>query len=385
MLTISNLPWTRALRTAAVLLAAATLAACGSEAAPLPIARPAIVVQPTAAGALQAQTYAGEVRPRYEAAVGFRVGGKIVERAVDVGARVGKGDLLMRIDPSDVALGAAAATAGRAQAEADHALAKAELERHRELFERRYISKSLLDVRQAAYDATAARLRQARAQASEAGNQAAYATLRADTDGTVTAVLAEPGQVVAAGTPVLRIARDAEIEVAIDVPENRVAEFVVGQPAQIEVWALGKARRTGTVREVSPQADPMSRTYPVRIAIADPTGLKYGMTARIGVARALPAGEVLVPLSAIDELDGKVAVWRVDPKSHKVERRAVEVVRYGEDGALVRGLDTGAWIVAAGVHKLDPGQVIAPIDAKNRTVDLRAAGTPGTAAPIAQL
>lgn len=382
MLTMSNLPWTRALRTTALLLAVATLNACGSEAAPVPVARPAIVVQPSAAGALQAQSYAGEVKPRYEAAVGFRVGGKIVERAVDVGARVGKGDLLMRIDPSDVALGAAAATAGRAQAEADHALAKAELERHRELFERRYISKSLLDVRQAAYDAAAARLRQARAQASEAGNQAAYATLRADTDGTVTAVLAEPGQVVAAGTPVLRIARDEEFEVAINVPENRVAGFVVGQPAQIEVWALGNARRAGTVREVSPQADPMSRTYPVRIAVGDATGLKYGMTARIGVARALPAGEVLVPLAAIDELDGKVAIWSVDPKLHTVERRVVEVVRYGEDGALVRGLDAGAWIVAAGVHKLDPGQVIAPIDAKNRSVELKPRKP---AAPVAQL
>ena len=363
---------TSSLRTTALILAILTLVACGSEAAPAPIARPAIVVQPTAAGALQAQTYAGVVRPRYEAAVGFRVGGKIVERAVDVGARVGKGVVLMRIDPSDVALGAAAATAGRGQAEADHALAKAELERHRELYERPYISKSLLDVRQAAYDATAARLRQARAQASEAGNQAAYATLRADTDGTVTAVLAEPGQVVGAGTPVLRIARDEEVEVAIDVPENRVAEFVVGQTAQIEVWALGNARRTGTVREVSPQADAMSRTYPVRIAVGDATGLKYGMTARIGLARALAAGEMLVPLSAIDELDGKGAVWRVDPASHKVERRAIEVVRYGEDGALVRGLDPGAWIVAAGVHKLDPGQVIAPIDARNRAVSLSA-------------
>ncbi len=372
-------------RLVALAIAAAVLAGCGSQAAPAPQARPAIVVQPQSAGALQAQTYSGEVKPRYEASVGFRVGGKIVERSVDVGAKVIKGALLMRLDPSDTALGAAAATAGRAQAEADLALAKAELERHRALYTRKYISKSLLDVRQAAYDASAARARQARAQASEAGNQAAYATLRADSDGTVTAVLADAGQVVAAGTPVLRIAREGEVEVAIDVPESRVAEFAVQQPAQIEVWALGKARRTGTVREVSPQADPMSRTYPVRIALDDPSGLKFGMTARVGVARALPAGEVLVPLAAIDELDGKTAVWRVEPATFKVERRAVGVIRYREDGALVTGLDADAWIVAAGVHKLDPGQVIAPIDAKNRAVSLTGKGAGGAGRPVAEL
>lgn len=365
----------RSVRLVTLALTAAVLVGCGSEVAPVPSPRPAIVVQPQAAGALQAQTYAGEIKPRYEASVGFRVGGKIVERSVDVGAKVSKGSLLMRIDPSDTALGAAAATAGRAQAEADHALAKSELESHRELYKRRYISKSLLDARQAAFDASAARLRQARAQASEAGNQAAYATLRADNDGIVTAVLADAGQVVAAGTPVLRIAREGEIEVSIDVPENRVAEFAVDQPARIEVWALGNARRTGRVREVSPQADPMSRTYPVRIALDDATGLKYGMTARVGVARELPAGEVLVPLAAIDELDGKTAVWLVAPATGRVDRRAVEVLKYREDGALVRGLDTGAWIVAAGVHKLDPGQVIAPIDSKNRVVSLNSRST----------
>jgi len=182
----------------------------------------------------------------------------------------------------------------------------------------------------------------------------------------------------AAGTPVLRIARKGEIEVSIDVPENRVAEFAVDQPAQIEVWALGNARRAGRVREVSPQADPLSRTYPVRIALDDATGLKYGMTARVGVARELPAGEVLVPLAAIDELDGKTAVWFVAPATGKVDRRAVEVLKYREDGALVRGVGAGAWIVAAGVHKLDPGQVIAPIDAKNRAVKMTSRNTQAT-------
>ncbi len=353
---------------------------CSKPELPAPTPRPAIVVQPEGAGTLQAQTYAGEVKPRFEAAVGFRIAGKIVERAVDAGARVSKGQLLMRLDPGDVALGATAALAGRAQAEADHALARSELDRHRQLFERKYISKSLLDARQSAFDATAARLRQASAQSTEAGNQAAYATLRADTDGIVTAVLAEPGQVVAAGTPVLRVARNEEIEVAINVPENRVTEFKVDQPARIEVWALGNARRDGRVREVSPQADPMSRTYPVRIAIDDASGLKYGMTARVGVARPLPPGEVLVPLASIDQLDGKTAVWRVDPVTSKVARHVVEVVNYREDGALVRGLDADAWIVAAGVHKLDAAQRIAPIDARNRAVVLGDQGKPPAAA-----
>lgn len=358
------------------------LAACGKEEAPKPAVRPAIVVQAKTAGAESGQIYAGEVRPRYEASPGFRISGKIIERRVDVGARVKRGDVLMRIDAGDVALGASAASAAQAQAQADLALARAELARHRKLFDRNYISKSLLDTRQAAFDAASARLRQARAQASEAGNQTGYASLRADTDGLVTAVLAEPGQVVAAGTPVLRIAREGEVEIAIDVPEKRIAGFKTGQQAVVEIWALDNVRRTGIVREVSPQADAMSRTFPVRIAVKDATGLQYGMTARVGLTRPQAAGEVLVPLSAIDGIDGKTAVWRVAPATRKVARVEVAVLSYREDGALVSGLDADAWIVAAGVHKLESGQEIAPIDAKNRAVAVSGAGT---ASPVTTL
>ncbi len=358
------------------------LAACGKEELPKPAVRPAIVVQAQTAGAASGQIYTGEVRPRHEASLGFRIAGKIIERRVDVGARVQRGDVLMRIDAGDVALGASAASAAQAQAEADTALARAELQRHRELYQRKYISKSLLDIKQAGFDAASARSRQARAQASEAGNQTGYASLRADGDGTVTAVLAEPGQVVAAGTPVLRMAREGEVEIAINVPEKRIAGFKTGQPAVIEIWALDNARRPGTVREVSPQADPMSRTFPVRIALDNAEGLQYGMTARVGLSRPQATGEVLVPLSAIDGIDGRTAVWRVAPATRTVARAEVRVISYREDGALVSGLDDDAWIVAAGVHKLEPGQEIAPIDTKNRAVALSGTGTP---TPVATL
>lgn len=292
--------------------------------------------------------YSGEVRARLESVVGFRVGGKMTERLVDAGTRIKAGQPLARIDPADARLAAT-------QAEANAALAQSDFRRAQELRDKNFVS-------QAALDARASAARAAEAQAQLTRNQTAYTTLLADAPGVVAAVLAEPGQVVAAGQGVMRIARDGEREVAIALPENALATIRPGAPATVKLWADGKAY-PGKVREIAPAADPATRTFAARISIigAD-AALPIGMSATVGFARS-GAQTILVPLSAIFQNDGKPAVWVIDKES-KVELRAVDVERYADQGAVVRtGLNDGETIVAAGAFKLTAGEkvrVVAP-------------------------
>ena len=198
--------------------------------------RPALVVQPLTAGASQ-DVFPGEVRARYEPELGFRIAGKISQRKVDVGDRVSKGDVLATLDTDDVNLQLDAARARFASAQADHKLARTELDRHQALLERQVISRSQYDAVESRFDAAQAQLRQARANLNVARNQTDYATLQAPQDGVIAQRRAEAGQVVAAGQPVFVLAVDGDREVRIDLPEQDVGRFVIGMPVAIELWS----------------------------------------------------------------------------------------------------------------------------------------------------
>lgn len=361
--------------TAAVLvlaLGAAGLAGCSSEAKIETPARPAIVQKPRTASDQITETYAGEVRARYESVLGFRLAGKVQERKVDVGARVKKGDVLAVLEPQDAELALSSARAQVAWAKADLALAQAELQRHQTMLEKKYISQALFDARKNAQEAAAAKLQQAQAQAAVARNQAGYTELRADADGVITKVSAEVGQVVAAGQPVVALAHEGDVEVSIDVPENRIAAFAAGQPVVVEIWANENARHAGTIRELAPEADPLSRTYAVRVTIAgDGHAAQLGMTARVYLDAGDAPAALLLPLSALHEKAGKPAVWVLDPRTNQVRLAPVQVGAYREDGVTVlQGVTPTQWIVAAGVHKLAEGQVVRPVDAANKPLKL---------------
>jgi multidrug efflux system membrane fusion protein len=351
--------------------AALVLAGCASEASVEPLPRPAVVEHAVPAVDAMHATYAGEVRARREGVLGFRIGGKILTRAVDAGARVKRGDVLATLEPQDLELQVDAARAALAAATADLSLARAELDRHAELLARKYISQALFDARQNAFQAAEARMAQARSQLSVAQNQAAYTTLRADADGVVTNILAEVGQVVAAGTPVLGLARDGEREVLIAVPEQRIGGFRQGQPVAVEVWARDNARFPGVVREISPEADPRTRTYDVRVALDDAEApVKLGMTARVYLDAGDAPRALMLPLSALHEKDGAPAVWVLDPATRTVALRAVDLAGFREEGvALLGGIDGSEWVVTAGVHTLVEGQAVRPIDRANRPID----------------
>lgn len=289
------------------------------------------------------RAHSGEVRARHETPLAFRIGGKVLERKVDVGTAIKAGQLLARLDPADVRLAAD-------QAEAQRALALAEAKRYRDLHARNFVSAAALDAKETA-------LATARAQAGMARNQAAYATLAADHDGVVAAVLAEPGQVVSAGQPVLRIARDGEREVAIAVPEAGVIGLKPGMTAEVSLWSGGRTYQ-GRLREISPAADPATRTYAARVSILDAdAGLALGMTASVRfTADSTPA--LVVPLAALFQQGEKFAVWTVGSDS-TVSLKPVTVAGYTDAGAkIAAGLQPGERIVAAGVHKLAAGQKV---------------------------
>ena len=358
-------------------VAAGLLAACTQQApAPEPV-RP-VLTQVVASGAQSTRdVYPGEVRARHETELAFRVGGKIVSRSADAGARVKKGQVLARLDPEDARLAAQAAAAQRAAAEGDLALAKAEVERHAGLLARRFISQSAFDAKQNALQAAQARVEQARSQAAIAGNQAAYTTLVADADGVVVSVSAEPGQVVAAGQPVLRLARAGALEVVVNAPESRLARFKPGTAATISLWADPGASFAGQVREVAGGADPATRTYAVRIsALAPPPAAQIGMTANVVFTGGADPDLVLLPLTALARDRGDPAVWVVDRDSSQVRLRPITVGQYREDGMTVTsGVAAGDVVVTAGVHKLRAGQQVR---------SAAGAGQPGPAAQSAR-
>jgi RND family efflux transporter MFP subunit len=349
---------------AALVVLASALAACGAKDKPADVVRPVQLTQVKLGGASSTSVFAGEVKPRYEADLGFRIGGKIVARDVDVGARGKKGQVLARIDPADVGLQAEAAKAQVAATETEWKFAQAEYDRYQSLLKEKFISASALDAKRNTLDANHAKYEQAKANLAVAQNQASYATLNASDDGVITAVNADSGQVVTAGQAAFRLARAEEREVAISVPENRIGELTGAKQLVVVLWANPQKLYPARVREVSPSVDAMTRTFAVRVAIGNPDpAVQWGMTANVGVLADGAPNAAVLPSTSIYQQDGRPAVWRFDPANGQVSLAPVTIGQYREDGVLVTsGVREGEWIVAAGVHKLLPGQVVRPYE-----------------------
>jgi multidrug efflux system membrane fusion protein len=273
---------------------------------------------------------------------------------------VKKGQALARLDPQDAQLAVEAARSALAAAEADHALAKAEVERYRDLYAKKFVSQAVLDARETTFNTTKARLEQARAQLATARNQSSYTALTAEADGVITAVSLEPGQVVSSGQAVMRFARPEEKEVVISVPESRLAELRDAREILVRVLAAPDRPYRGRIREIAPNADPATRTFTAKITLVDPDGaVKLGMTANVALGERSAEALIILPLSALTQIDGKPAVWVVDPQTAKVNLRPVQTGAYREDGVTVTaGLKPGEIVVTAGVHKLLAGETV---------------------------
>ena len=342
--------------TALVLAAALSLlAGCGNDTAkepPPPVVRTMSV--DAAAGATTAD-YSGTVRARYETKLAFQVGGQVLSRNVSMGAHVHAGDVLMVINARDVQQQVNATSAGVASARAQLDLARANRARYEELYAAQAVSAAMLDQYRTNENAAEAAYRQALAQNAQSSNALGYTNLIAGADGVISGILAEEGQVVAAGQTVMTLTQDGEREIEIAVPESHLAEVSLGMPAAVSLWA-NQAALTGTVREIAPIADPAGGTYTVRIALADaPADLPLGMTARVRLGTQAEVGAVL-PLSAIYQTGDEAQVYIVE--DGVVHLCPVTVTAFRERDAVVTGLPQNAVVVTAGVHRLHDGEKV---------------------------
>ena len=333
-------------------LAALSVSAC-SEAKTKPVAtiRPVKVVEIARADATRDLQYSGAVRARTETNLGFRVAGKVVERLVDIGDRVNPGDVLARIDATDYALAVKTAEANLAAAEKQVETVRMAQSRAEALFGKKFASQAQLDEARLGYQQALAARDAAASSLRQAGNQVDYTELKADRKGIVTAVSAETGQVVGVGTPVVAVAVDGEKEIQIAVPETDISHFKSGQPVEVGFWTDEQVRLAGKVREVAGSADPQSRTFSVRVSVADDARILLGMTATVEakVATRRPLAEI--PLEAMAQKDGEPVVWLADRETSTVHARAIVVADFAPHGVRVaQGLQPGDLVVAAGTQ-----------------------------------
>jgi len=353
----------------AALAATLTLTACSRAAPQAETARPVLVTRPGAA-ATAVSAFAGEVRAREESPLSFRVGGKLIERKVDVGAHVAAGQVLAVLDAGDLEAQARAAQAQLAAAEADYGRARADQVRYAQLAKDQLVSRSTMDAQDAAAKAALGQVNAARANLDVARNQSAYTHLRAPSAGVIASRSAEAGQVVAAGQQVFALAADGVREVAFAVPEGAIATFKPGQAVRVELWSQPGKRWPARVREVAPAADPASRTYAARVSVDAPAGtLELGQSARIYLPGAATAG-LSVPLSALQRTAaGGSAVFVADPRSGTVKLKPIHTGPYGAQSVpVLSGLGAQDWVVAAGGHLLRDGQKVQPVDRDNHPV-----------------
>jgi RND family efflux transporter MFP subunit len=345
-----------------VLAAAVLLTACGAAPAPEEPLRAVRTVTLAASSVGGEHEYAADVRARTESRLGFRVGGKLLTRSANLGDAVRAGQVLAQLDPGDLKLGQEAAQAALGAAKANYEFIDAEFKRFKELKDQGFISGWELERRETALSAARAQYEQARAQASVQSNQTRYTTLTADASGVITGVDAEPGAVVAAGAPVVRLAHDGPRDVVFNVPEDRVAEVraLIGKSGalKVQIWNNGQTPIAATVREVAAAADPATRTFVVKADVGR-ANVRLGQTASVKVELPPVAGLIKLPLTALFETKGEPAVWVVDKDSMTVKQQRVRVA--GADGnevVLAGGVNAGATVVVAGVHVLTDGQKV---------------------------
>ena len=301
--------------------------------------------------------YPGEVRGRYESNLAFQVSGKINNRYVNIGDTVTAGQVLMTIDPKDINQTLEASQAQLASAIANQKLAADNAERFTKLYKGGAVSQAVYDQYQTQLEAADAALRQAQAQANVNLNQTEYTKLRSDANGVVANIIGEIGQVTAAGNPLVTVVQNGEREVQINVPEGKLSALKLGQMAFVNFWALPDAKATGTISEIAPMSDPITKTYRVRVAIDNmPQEAKLGMTAKV-VFNNGKAEHFLLPATAIYQTNDQAKVWLV--KDNKANLADIAIAGYADNNVIISsGLQAGDVVVTAGLNKLVPDQTV---------------------------
>lgn len=338
------------------------LTACGPRDAPeesAPPIRPVRVVTVEERAAGETVTLTGTIQAQDDVNLAFRIGGQLLERNVNVGDRVSTGQVVARLDPSTWRDAVQAARANLAAAMARLVEARNEVERFEPLLPRGFVSRQMFDQAVEARNAAQALVDAAEAQVSTAETQLSYTDLLADGPGVVTARGAEPGEVVAAGQMIVRLAREGGRDAVFDVPARVKDQAQPDLDVTVSLSTDPRVQALGRVREVSPEADPVTRTFQVRVGLTEPPeALRLGSTVTGTVELGGGAG-MTVPAAALTSAQGQPAVWVFDPATGTVALRPVEVARYELDRVLIaHGLADGELVVTAGVQTLRPGQQV---------------------------
>ncbi len=338
---------------------AAVLSGCQEHAAPEPGIRPvrAITVERNAEG--EPVSLTGQVRAQDQVSFSFRLDGRLVERRINVGDAVQPGQVIGRLDPQIQQNSLRQAQAALSAAQAQLTQVRNDFRRQQDLLKNGWTTQARFDQAQQALQSAEAQVDSTRAQLRNAQEQLSYTELQADAAGTVTAIGAEPGEVVRAGQMIVQVARQGGRDAVFDVPSQLIRTAPRDPMVAIALTDDPNVKVTGRVREVAPQADPTTRTYQVKVGLIDPPEtIRLGATVSGRIRLAPPAG-VEVPASALTETDGQPAVWVFDPQSQTVSLRSVEVVRHDPASVVVaQGLTTGDVVVTAGVQVLRPGQKV---------------------------
>lgn len=340
------------------------LGGCGKEEkAAAPEIRPVrtMTVEPREAGETMSLT--GEIQPRYQADIGFRVNGKILERPVDVGTTVKKGDLLAGLDPQQYRQDLEVAKAEVAKADAEVNRSRAQEYRQRQLLKNGHTTQVNYDQALKTFKTAEAQAAAVRAKQVQASENLGYTDLKADADGVISAIGAEPGQVVSAGQMVVRLAQPGEREAVFNVAEAAFKNPPQDPTVAVRLVSSPDIKTEGKIRYVSPQADPATRTYTVRVSLPDaPPQMRLGATVS-GSVTTTEARIISLPGSALFEKDGKPAVWLVGADD-TVQLKPITVARYQDDSVVVgSGLAPGEMVVTAGVQKLVPGEKVRLMEA----------------------
>lgn len=343
----------------AIFFAAIIFTGCGEE--KIEIEKPPFVkTQKVSFANLNSENiYSGTVKGRYETKMSFQVGGKIISRNVQVGEVVNSGKILMSIDAKDIVAQNKNADAQVAATLAQLNLAKSNLERYSELFSENAVAAATLENYQTQYDAAVANYNSAVAQSQQTKNALGYTNLISNASGVISEINVEVGQVVSAGQNVLTLIQTDELEVEINVPENKISEINIGQSCEINFWANNFSVE-GRVREISPIADKNSRTFAIKISLPQnqTQNLNFGMTASATFDKKnlQEKNSVILPVSAIYQTENQMQVWIVE--NNQVHLKNISVKNLGENEVEVSGLNFGEIVVVAGVHKLREGQEV---------------------------
>jgi RND family efflux transporter MFP subunit len=342
-----------------VLVLTCAVSACKKEeTAAVPDIRPVrtVTVEPREAGETVSLT--GEIQPRYQADIGFRVNGKILERPVDVGTQVKKGDLLARLDPQQYRQDFEVAKAEVAKADAEVTRSEAQEYRQRELLKNGNTTRVHYDQALKTFKTAQAEADAARAKQVQASENLGYTELKADNDGVISAIGADPGQVVSAGQMVVKLAQPGEREAVFNVAEATFKTPLKNPTVEVQLVSNPEIKTAGKVRYVSPQADPTTRTFTVRVSLPDaPPLMRLGANV-VGSVTVNEGQSITIPGSALFQKDGKPAVWLVT-KDGTVQLKPITVDRYQGDAVIVgSGLAQGDVVVTGGVQKLLPGQKV---------------------------